>query len=253
MVQTCTANKLVVIRIDNAFVWIIEPVSAVVASLQDFTWWNCVCHLRSTCNINTSYNQLVLTNFDQHYMYNLTFSCHIVSLLQKGHTYSFAYPWMLCPRGIPYLFTVTGDWMNEPATILPDDLTRHLRSAESGCLAVTGTMTNLGSRYFAVDGAKVCNSLPVDLRLLSRSLRTLGHKLKHYLFMSEPWAHLRFFKVALYKFSHYYYITSFLCHLAKHDFSAHIFKCEKIVRWPCYNLCNFANVKVNQTVLGVET
>ena len=30
------------------------------------------------------------------------------------------------------------------------------------------------------------NSLPVDLRLLSRSLRTLGHKLKHYLFVSEP-------------------------------------------------------------------
>jgi len=47
------------------------------------------------------------------------------------------------------------------------------------------------------------NNLPVDLRLLSRSLRTFGHKLKHYLFMSEPWAHLRFFKVALYKFSHY--------------------------------------------------
>ena len=81
----------------------------------------------------------------------------------------------------------------------------HLRSAESGCLAVTGTMTNLGSRNFAVAGAKVWNSLPVDLRLLSRSLHTFGHKLKHYLFVSEPWAHLRFFKVALYKFSHYYY------------------------------------------------
>ena len=53
--------------------------------------------------------------------------------------------------------------------------------------------------------AKVWNSLPVDLRLLSRSLRTFGHKLKHYLFVSEQWAHLRFFKVALYKFSHYYY------------------------------------------------
>ena len=68
-----------------------------------------------------------------------------------------------------------------------------------------GTTTTLGSRNFAVTGAKVWNSLPVDLRLLSRSLRTFGHELKHYLFVSEPWAHLRFFKVALYKLSHYYY------------------------------------------------
>jgi len=93
-----------------------------------------------------------------------------------------------------------------PVTSLPS--WRHLRSAESGCLAVTGTMTNLGSRNFAVAGAKVWNSLPVDLRLLSRSLRTFGHKLKHYLFVSEPWAHLSFFKFALYKFSHYYYYYS---------------------------------------------
>ena len=71
-----------------------------------------------------------------------------------------------------------------PVTYLPSR--RHLRSAESGCLAVTGTMTTLGTRNFAVAGAKVWNSLPVDLRLLSRSLRTFGHKLKHYLFMSEP-------------------------------------------------------------------
>jgi len=70
-------------------------------------------------------------------------------------------------------------------------------------------MTTLGSRNFAVAGAKVCNSLPVDLRLLSRSLRTFGHKLKH-LFVSEPWAHLRFFKVALYKFSHYYLLLLLL-------------------------------------------
>ena len=71
-----------------------------------------------------------------------------------------------------------------PVTSLPSR--RHLRSADSGCLAVTGTMTTLGSRNFAVAGAKVWNSLPVDLRLLSRSLRTFGHKLKHYLFVSEP-------------------------------------------------------------------
>ena len=38
-------------------------------------------------------------------------------------------------------------------------------------------------------------AVPVDLRLLSQSLRTFGHKLKHYLFVNEPWAHLRFLKV----------------------------------------------------------
>jgi len=32
----------------------------------------------------------------------------------------------------------------------------------------------------------VSTSLPVDLRLLSQSLRTFGHKLKHYLFVNEP-------------------------------------------------------------------
>ena len=50
-----------------------------------------------------------------------------------------------------------------------------------GCLAVTGTRTTLGSKNFAVAGAKIWNSLPVDLRLLSQSLRTFGQKLKHYL------------------------------------------------------------------------
>jgi len=57
---------------------------------------------------------------------------------------------------------------------------------------------------FAVAGAKIWNSLSVNLHLLSQSLHTFGHKLKHCLFVSEPWAHLRFFKFALYKFSHYY-------------------------------------------------
>ena len=90
-----------------------------------------------------------------------------------------------------------------PVTSLPSR--RHLRSAESGCLAITGARTTLGSRNIAVAGAKIWNSLPVDLRLLSQSLRTFGHKLKHCLFVSEPWAHLRFFKFALYKFSSYYY------------------------------------------------
>ena len=71
-----------------------------------------------------------------------------------------------------------------PVTSLPSR--RHLRSAESGCLAITGARTTLGSRNFAVDGARIWNSLPVDLRLLSQSLRTFGHNLKHYLFVDEP-------------------------------------------------------------------
>ena len=73
-----------------------------------------------------------------------------------------------------------------PVTSLPSRRhLRHLRSAESDCLAVTGARTTLGSRNFAVAGAKICNSLPVDLRLLAQSLRTFGHKLKHYLFVNE--------------------------------------------------------------------
>ena len=89
-----------------------------------------------------------------------------------------------------------------PVTSLPSQ--RHLWSAESGCLAITGARTTLGSRNFAVAGAKIWNSLPVDLWLLSQSLRTFGHKLKHCLLMSHEriWG---FFKFALCKFSHYYY------------------------------------------------
>ena len=91
-----------------------------------------------------------------------------------------------------------------PVTSLPGR--RHLRSAESGCLAITGARTTLGSRNFTVAGAKIWNSLPVDLRFFSQSLRTFGHNLKQYLFVNKPWAHLRFFfKFALYKFSQYYY------------------------------------------------
>ena len=54
-----------------------------------------------------------------------------------------------------------------PVTSLPNQ--RHLRSAESGCLVVTGMRTTLGSRNFAVAEAKIWNSLPVDLRLLFQS------------------------------------------------------------------------------------
>ena len=125
---------------------------------------------------------------------------HIAPILRELH-------WLPVRKRIVYKLAVTVykclHWLAPPyldldcvpVTSLPSR--RHLRSAESGCLAVTGTMTNLGSRNFAVAGDKVWNSLPADPRLLSRSLRTFGHKLKHYLFMSEPWAHLRFFKVAL--------------------------------------------------------
>ena len=35
----------------------------------------------------------------------------------------------------------------------------HLQSAESGCLVVTGARTALGTRNFAVAGAKICYSL----------------------------------------------------------------------------------------------
>jgi len=61
---------------------------------------------------------------------------------------------------------------------------RHLRSAVSGCLAVTGTRTTLGRRNFAVTRATIWNNLPADLRLHSQSLLSFGQKLKQYLF--EP-------------------------------------------------------------------
>jgi len=58
----------------------------------------------------------------------------------------------------------------------------HLRSAVSGCLAVTGTRTTLGRRNFAVTGATIRNNLPADLWLHSQSLLSFGQKLKQYLF-----------------------------------------------------------------------
>jgi len=61
---------------------------------------------------------------------------------------------------------------------------RQQRSAQSGCLAVTGTRTTLNRRNFAVAGAKIWNNLPAGLRLQSQSLLTFGQKLKQYLF--EP-------------------------------------------------------------------
>jgi len=59
---------------------------------------------------------------------------------------------------------------------------RQFRSAESGCLVVTGVRTALGTRNFAVAKDKICNSLSADLWLHLTSLQTFGHRLKRYLF-----------------------------------------------------------------------
>jgi len=80
-----------------------------------------------------------------------------------------------------------------------------LLSPGQGPLWAVGTLQSL-------TGAKICNSLPVDLWLLSQSLRTFGHTLKHYLFMSEPWAHLRFFKVCAIQILSLLYIIIFFAH-----------------------------------------
>ena len=42
--------------------------------------------------------------------------------------------------------------------------------------------TALGTRNFAVAGAKIWNSLPAELRLHLQSLQTFGQRLKRYLF-----------------------------------------------------------------------
>jgi len=69
----------------------------------------------------------------------------------------------------------------------------HLRSAESGCLAVTRTNTTISTRSFAFASAKVWKSLPADLQLHSQSLQTFGQRLKHYQFMSheQTWGLLK--------------------------------------------------------------
>jgi len=60
---------------------------------------------------------------------------------------------------------------------------RHLQSAGSCCLAVTGTNATLGTRNFAVAEAKIWNSLPADLQ--THSQLTVGERLKHHLFTSR--------------------------------------------------------------------
>jgi len=68
-----------------------------------------------------------------------------------------------------------------------DDISDLLSPAASlslgqGPLWAVGTLQSLEPKYTVV-----C------LRLLSQSLRTFGDNLKHYLFVNEPWAHLRLF------------------------------------------------------------
>jgi len=119
---------------------------------------------------------------------------HITSVLRELHwflvrkriIYKLAVMVYKCLHGLspPYL---AADCV--PVTLVASR--RHLRSAVSGCLAVTGTRTTLGRRNFAVTGATIWNNLPADLRLHSQSLLSFGQKLKQYLF--EPWAHLRNF------------------------------------------------------------
>jgi len=55
---------------------------------------------------------------------------------------------------------------------------------------VTPTNTTLGTRNFAVAGAKMRNCLPADLRLHSQSLQTFGTEVGA-LPICEPWVHLR--------------------------------------------------------------
>ena len=112
---------------------------------------------------------------------------HITPVLRKLHwlpvrkriVYKLAVMVYKCLHGLapPYLAT---DCV--PVTSVASR--RHLRSAASGCLAVTGTKTALGRRNFAVSGATIWNNLPTDLRLHSQSLLSFGQKLKQYLF--EP-------------------------------------------------------------------
>ena len=59
---------------------------------------------------------------------------------------------------------------------------RRLRSAHSGRLTVPRTRTNYGDRSFAVQGPRVWNSLPAELRAPDITLTTFRNKLKTFLF-----------------------------------------------------------------------
>ena len=60
--------------------------------------------------------------------------------------------------------------------------TRRLRSAHCGRLTVPRTRTNYGDRSFAVQGPRVWNSLPAELRAPDITLTTFRNKLKTFLF-----------------------------------------------------------------------
>ena len=85
---------------------------------------------------------------------------HITPILRELHwlpvrkriVYKLAVTVYKCLHGLapPYLAV---DCV--PVTSLPSR--RHLKSAESGCLAITGARTTLGSRIFAVAEAKIWN------------------------------------------------------------------------------------------------
>jgi len=59
---------------------------------------------------------------------------------------------------------------------------RHLRSAQTRLLVVPRTRTKHGDRSFAVQGPRVWNSLPAELRAPGISLTVFRNKLKTYLF-----------------------------------------------------------------------
>jgi len=59
---------------------------------------------------------------------------------------------------------------------------RRLRSAHSGRLTVARTRTNYGDRSFAVQGPRVWNSLPAELRTPDITLATFRNRLKTFLF-----------------------------------------------------------------------
>ena len=59
---------------------------------------------------------------------------------------------------------------------------RRLRSAHSGRLTVPRTRTNYGDGSFAVQGPRVCNSLPAELRTPDITLVTFRDRLKTFLF-----------------------------------------------------------------------
>jgi len=76
---------------------------------------------------------------------------------------------------------------------------RRLRSAHSGRLTVSRTRTNYGDRSFAVQGPRVWNSLPTELRTPDITLATFRNRLKTFLFYLSLLPFAAFLDLALYK------------------------------------------------------